>query len=538
MKGKRIAALGLAVALALSLLVLPAGAVSFSDMQGHWAQADVEYLAGLGIINGTSATTFSPTRQMTACEALLFCSRTTGVSAADKKQIAADRAQELSQILPESVYSWAAEEMAVCLETGIISQPELEAMCTSGALLKSITRENLSMYLVRAMQLEAMAKNLTSYSLSFADTSSIAEVLKPYVYLLRTYGIVQGNSANQFMPKGSLTRAEMATMLRRAIDFTDSQGIYAELPAYTSYAWTGGTITSVSTASDGTTAMVLSSNITGVTSLTLPASAPIYENNMRTTPSALRQGQYVRVNLDGAGNPQSARLGGALTALSGTVSAIDQGSISVQVNGANRLLTIDRFTKVQTDQQVGGQEIIDPSAGYTQAQCWVDSMGHLAELKLSGGTSASGQGVLQSVTYGNPITLLVQTGQGQSVAYQLDLLALPTIQRDGKLTTVDQLRSGDRITVTVQNGTVTQVQASSQNTTQVSGTLLVLDTRTNILALQQSDGSVVTADVSAASVVTSAGAAASLGGLVPGDKLQLYGQYSGSQFVATLVVRL
>lgn len=538
MKGKRIAALGLAVALALSLLVLPAGAVSFSDMQGHWAQADVEYLAGLGIINGTSATTFSPTRQMTACEALLFCSRTTGVSAADKKQIAADRAQELSQILPESVYSWAAEEMAVCLETGIISQPELEAMCTSGALLKSITRENLSMYLVRAMQLEAMAKNLTSYSLSFADTSSIAEVLKPYVYLLRTYGIAQGNSANQFMPKGSLTRAEMATMLRRAIDFTDSQGIYAELPAYTSYAWTGGTITSVSTASDGTTAMVLSSNISGVSSVTLPASAPIYENNMRTTPSALRQGQYVRVNLDGAGNPQSARLGGPLTALSGTVSAIDQGSISVQVNGANRLLTIDRFTKVQTDQQVGGQEIIDPSAGYTQAQCWVDGMGHLAELKLSGGASASGQGVLQSVTYGNPITLLVQTSQGQSVAYQLDLLALPTIQRDGKLTTVDQLRSGDRITVTVQNGTVTQVQASSQNTTQVSGTLLVLDTRTNILALQLTDGSVITADVSAASVVTSAGTASSLSGLVPGDKLQLYGQYSGSQFVATLVVRL
>ena len=53
MKGKRIAVLALAAAMTVSLLVLPAGAVSFTDMEGHWAREDVEYLAGLGVINGT-----------------------------------------------------------------------------------------------------------------------------------------------------------------------------------------------------------------------------------------------------------------------------------------------------------------------------------------------------------------------------------------------------------------------------------------------------------------------------------------------------
>ena len=545
MKGKRIAVLALAAAMTVSLLVLPAGAVSFTDMEGHWAREDVEYLAGLGVINGTSATTFSPSRQMTACEALLFCSRTTGVSAADKKQIAADRAEQLGQILPEEVYSWAAEEIAVCLETGIINEYELEAMCTSGALLKSITRENLSMYLVRAMQLEAMAKSLTSYSLNFADTSSIAEVLKPYVYLLSTYGIVQGNSANQFMPKGSLTRAEMATMLRRAMDFTDAQGIYAELPAYTSYPWTGGVITSVSTASDGTTAMVISSNITGVSSVTLPAAAPIYENNMRTTPTALRQGQYVRVNLDSAGNPQSARLGGALTALSGTVSAIDQGSISLQVNGASRRLTIDRFTKVQVDQLAGGQELIDPSAGDTQAQCWVDGMGHLAELKLTGGTSSSTQGVLQSITYGSPTILLMQTDQGQSISYQLDLLNLPAIRRDGKTATIDQLRSGDKVTVVVSGNQVREIQATAPSEpettpddTQLTGTITEIDTKMDLLTVRLEDGSKVSVDVYDARLITSSGSSTKLDRLEEGDRVQAYGQYHKDQFIATLVVIL
>ena len=539
MKRNRLLSGALALTLVLSLTTVPAFAATFPDVPtGYWAESYINDMAEQGVFKGYDNGEFRPKNELQGSEALALCARI-AVETDLRAQIGKDRADDISAIMGDQ-QSWFRDEYATCLEAGILSYTELKGLYDSGALDngKTITKEDFALYLVRAMQLDSMAENLTSYSLNYADTSSIAEVLKPYVYLLSTYGIVQGNSANQFMPKGSLTRAEMATMLRRAIDFTDAQGIYAELPAYTSYAWTGGTITSVSTASDGTTAMVLSSNISGVTSLTLPASAPIYENNMRTTPTALRQGQYVRVNLDSAGNPQSARLGGGLTALTGTVSTIDQGSISVQVNGANRLLTIDRFTKVQVDQQVGGQALIDPSTDYTRAQCWVDGMGHLAELKLTGGGPTSSQGVLQSVTYGSPTTLLVQNNQGQSVSYSLDLLALPTIRRDGKLTTIDQLRTGDRITVTVQNGKVTDISASTQAASQVTGTLVVTDLASGTMALRLTDGNVIAADVSSANVITSAGTAATLSSLTPGDRLQLYGQYSGNQFVATLIIRL
>ncbi len=768
MKAKRFAALWLALFVMLSLLVVPAGAVSFTDMQGHWAQEDVEYLAGLGIVKGTTSTTFAPAQKMTACEALLFCSRTTGVSAQDKKQIAADRADQLKEILPEEVYSWAEEEMAVCLETGIISVSELEAMCSSGALLKSITRENLSMYLVRAMQLEPMAQNLTNYPMSFADTASISQVLRPYVYLLNTYGIVQGNTANQFMPQGSLTRAEMATMLRRAIDFMDEQGIYAELPAYTDYQWTGGVIDAVSSSSSGTTLLTITSNLTGTTGISVPATVPIYENNIRTTPSALRAGQYVRVNLDDKGAAQAVRLGGALTALSGSVTEITQDSITLSVAGVSKRLDIDRFTKVQVGQTVGDPSLIDTDAGYTQVQCWVDGMGHLAELKLSGGTQAveglvtgventaggqlltvtsfSGQraqytlvsgaavtvngragavtvsnqgdyvnlrvsndnagsavsaavdtlttyvqgpvksvsftkepyeisvedslsgrsrtypiasnaiarydgapidvksvarnsfatlqisgdqavlldtypgstttqGVIESITYASPTTLAVRTAQGTTVTFSIDLTDLPDIHRDGKTSSIDKLRSGDSVTVTVRYNEVYEIEATSQNATlsgtitrvvqdttgvsidvrfsdgssetyqvsegvsvtqkgavislyslkpndavdltvsgdevvaidvtgsassssQITGSVLVTNISDKTIMLQLEDGSVVTADVDDASFVTITGSSTSLIRLVAGDRVQLYGQYSGNVFVASLVVKL
>ncbi len=315
MKGKRVLSLALAALMTLSLLVVPAAAVSFTDMTNHWAKDDVEYLATQGVVKGTSATTFAPDQKMTACEALLFCSRAAGVDAIDKEAIAEDWEDELKEILPEEMYAWAAQEMAVCLETGIISETELRALSSAGGLVKSITRETLAMYLVRAMQLAPLAQSLTSYPMSFADTTSISASLQPYVYLLNMYGIVKGNELNRFLPQNSLTRAEMATMLRRAIDFMDERGIYAELPGYTDYDWVGGTIAAVSTGSSGVTLLTLTSVVSGTRSISLPADAEIYENNMLSSADALKVGSYARVNLDRKGTAESVRLGGAVISL-------------------------------------------------------------------------------------------------------------------------------------------------------------------------------------------------------------------------------
>ena len=63
MKGKRVLSLALAALMTLSLLVVPAAAVSFTDMTNHWAKDDVEYLATQGVVKGTSATTFAPDRR-------------------------------------------------------------------------------------------------------------------------------------------------------------------------------------------------------------------------------------------------------------------------------------------------------------------------------------------------------------------------------------------------------------------------------------------------------------------------------------------
>ena len=769
MNGRRILSLALAALLSVSLLTVSAAA-AFSDLTGHWARADVEYLAGKGVVKGITADTFAPDQKMTACEALLFCSRTTGVSAADKAAIAADWAGRLSDILPDTVYAWAAEEMAVCLETGILSETELRALSADNGLLKTISRESLAMYLVRAMQLDAMAKSLTTYPMDYGDAGSIAPALQPYVYLLDTYGIVRGNEENRFLPKSSLTRGEMATMLRRAMDFMAERDIYAELPAYTDYDWVGGTVSSAEDAGGGAVRLTLTSPIAGSHSLTLPAGVPVYENNMRATAAPLtllRSGSYVRVNLDGEGEVLSVRLGGAVTAYTGTVTAISPESVTLSVNGASRRLEIDRFTAIQADGERMDAASLSAGADYTTAACQVDAAGHLASLQLSSsgrteegilrevdqrsdsqlltvagfdgaevrytlpaGTAvtvdgASGslsrryegcyvslrvsngedgrltavavdtqaqylqgtveslvthaqggltltdgdtgrtaayllapgavirfegesagledlaegdfatlrltsgfvelvdawpgagetvEGVLDAVTYGAPVLLRVRTDEGSAV-YEADAAEPPTVTREGQKSSLDALRSGDAVVLSLRGGRVVEVNAQPQSlnvtgtvtaaqrrgsgvtldmrlsdgsvatyeldrgvtvtrngraasvtaleaddwvdvtvlagevesitayegagrNTRLVVTVLDVNNREETLRLRLSDGGTLTADVSRAGFFTADGLSTSLRRLEKGDQVQLFGDYSGNRFVATLVILL
>ena len=460
MKGNRLLAFFLSLALAASLLAVPAGAVGFTDMVNHWAREDVEALAAEGIVNGTSATTFSPSRRMTACEALLFCSRATGVSQGDKAKIYVDWLPTAQKLLPVEMSSWAAEEMAICLATGIVSETELKVLTDSGNISRSISRENLAMYLVRAMQLSTLANSLTSYNMSFVDTSSIAPALQPYVYLLNMYGIVKGDESNRFMPQGSLTRAEMATMLRRAIRFMDERGIFAELPQYTDFAWQGGVITAVSPNRDGSTELTFTSLSGGNRTVTLPVNVDIYENNMLATVSALKVGQYVRVNLNSRGAVYAVRVGGALTTYNGTITSLEKDAITISVSGVSKRFAIDRFTEVQAGKETGGGEVIDLDAGYTEAVCRADEQGHLAQLELSGGaTGESGilAGVEASLNGGQ--TLLVTSFEGVTKRYTLPAGA--EVQVNGQPGVMTARYVGSYVALRIANDGVNQLESVS-----------------------------------------------------------------------------
>lgn len=505
MKLKRFVALTASLALTLSLTAVPAAAITFTDVPStYWGYEDIAKMSNLGYAKGYEDGTFKPDGKMTAAETLLFCARAAGVDTDTQAKIAQARAEEMTQLLPESMISWAAKEMAVAVEAGVLSLSELNALSQAGSLTKTITRENICLYLVRAMQLEPLAKSLTTYSLSYKDKSAISAALQPYVYVLTNFGIVKGTETGNFDPSGAVTRAQMTAMLNRALAFMDTAGIRTELSEYTAYDWQAGTISAVTTAGDGAAVLTLSSDFQGTRSYSIPASAKVYEDNMLTAASALKTGQYVRLNLTSSGTVSEARLSGALTTCSGSVSSLADGQLSVLVNGAVKNFTVDRFTDVMVGKTAGDRSLIDEDAGYASAVCYVDELGHLAGVKLSGGTQLV-TGLVKSVSTSSGATTL-QVALFNGVTYTYTLPAGIAVTVNGVLGSLSSGNAGDYVQVRVSNDSMEAASVAVDTVTQyVQGPIKRLGTVGTAKSVYIADvytGKEVSYTVSSGAVIT------------------------------------
>ena len=399
MKVKRLLSGLLALVMVLTATILPASAATtFPDIQNHWAKSYIEAMTAAGMFKGYEDGNFKPENQLTTAEALALCARTIGLDSSTTMDIATDYYDTVKTTL-NNEQTWFYQEFAICLATGILTTSDLKSLYQSGDLTDPIAKEDLAVYLVRAMQLGPMAERLTSYPLTFDDASSISADAKPSVYLLHVYGIVEGDEYNNFSPKLNVTRAVMATMLTRAIAYMQAHGTSPDLPEYTDYAFRQGVISSA-TETNGTIHLSLNSDLTGaaIGTVTLPANVKIYENNMETTSSALKNGRHARVCLDSTGTPFAVRVSGELETFTATVNGIDGNSVAVTVNGTGRLLTMDRFTQVQIgNKTTGDASIVDSGANYTTAVCKLDDQGRLVAIQFTGGTSTV-EGILTSYT--------------------------------------------------------------------------------------------------------------------------------------------
>ncbi|MEG2120142.1 MAG: S-layer homology domain-containing protein, partial [Pseudoflavonifractor sp.] len=281
---------------------------------------------------------------------------------------------------------WFANEYATCIESGILSYTELKELNQSGALKKPIAKEDFARYLVRAMQLGAMAENLTTYTLDFTDKATITPGREPYLYLLNMYGIVSGNENKAVQPKSSVTRAVASKMLSESIAFMDKRGTSVEIANYTDYDYVAGTIVTATAGNGGVVVLNLNSDISGSATISIPAGTPIYENSMLVDSALLKAGTYARVCLDQKGAPIDVRLSGSVRTVTGSVVGISDDAILLSVNGTAQTVKYDRFTEVQAGKKTGDRDLIDTAAGYTSAVCRIDQLGHLVAVQFSGGT--------------------------------------------------------------------------------------------------------------------------------------------------------
>lgn len=481
MKWKRLlsGALGVALALTVSAPAASAASTTFPDIQNHWAKSYIEAMTTAGMFKGYDDGNFKPENLLTTAEALALCARAVGLDTGTISDIAQDYYDEVDDIL-DGEQSWFYQEFSICLATGILTSSDLQSLVRSGDLSEPIAKEDLAVYLVRAMQLGPMSERLTSYPLSFDDTSSIDQDARPSVYLLNIYGIVEGDEFNDFSPKLNVNRAVMSTMLTRSLAYMQSHGTSPDLPEYTDYDFQQGVIASTPTESGSTIRLTLENDLTGATmaSITLPDDVTIYENNMESSVSALKTGRHARVCLDRNGTPFAVRVSDSLETFTADINGIDGYNVAVTVDGEGRLLTMDRFTQVQVNNKtVGDRDIVDASADYTTTTCKLDDQGRLVAIQFTGGFHLE-EGLLAGYTRGASASSdsTIQLTGFNGVTRNYTIPSDATITVDGASGSLSSRMEGNYVSLRLSDddNSITAVSVDTE-TEYVQGTIRAVD---------------------------------------------------------------
>ncbi|GEM_PF-934406 len=179
----------------------------FTDIEGHWAQADIELLAHKLILSGIESHSFAPNEHITRAEFAALIVRSLGL--ADSSMAASFKD------VPTT--AWYAGALVTAVEAGVISGYEDYTFRPH----EPVTREQMAAILTRAMSFagsELPEASLASLQ-RFTDRTSVAAwAAEPTSQLLEA-GIIQGMSDTSFAPKAYASRAQSAVMLREMLQY-------------------------------------------------------------------------------------------------------------------------------------------------------------------------------------------------------------------------------------------------------------------------------------------------------------------------------
>ncbi len=181
-----------------------AKASSFTDMGSYtWASSSVEYLYSAGVVNGTGGGAFSPGVSITRGSFMLMLNRAF--------QFTASGGPGFADLPAGSVY---AEAVKVAQALGIAQGSGSNFYPT-----QPLSRQQAAVFMARAMR--ASGWSLTAGSRSdlsaFADSAAVSDYAVSDLAAMVRLGIFQGGSDGKLNPQSSLTRAQMAVILCRAI---------------------------------------------------------------------------------------------------------------------------------------------------------------------------------------------------------------------------------------------------------------------------------------------------------------------------------
>ena len=176
----------------------------FSDVKDtDWFYDAVKFVSSQGLMNGTGANTFAPNANLTRAMLVTILYRAEGEPTVSGNGGFTD--------VPSG--QWYTDAIAWAAANGIVNGVGDEKFDPNG----NITREQLATILHRYTSLKGGDVTATTDLASYTDAAEISSWATDAMKWANATGLITGRSATTLAPKGTATRAEVATILMRYI---------------------------------------------------------------------------------------------------------------------------------------------------------------------------------------------------------------------------------------------------------------------------------------------------------------------------------
>jgi hypothetical protein len=178
--------------------------INFDDISEHWAKDYIVKSAKLGLFSGIEENKFGPNTNTTRAMFVTVLGRLANAENSKNTNISFDDVQETDYFF--NYVQWA-------VENGIVSGISENLFAPN----TNITREQTAVILYNFAKNQGIElKNV--YNADFSDNKNISSWAEVGVNALAKAGVIMGRSDGTFDPKGTATRAEIATMLVKFVD--------------------------------------------------------------------------------------------------------------------------------------------------------------------------------------------------------------------------------------------------------------------------------------------------------------------------------
>jgi len=197
----------------LLLMLAPASpaAVTLTDIEGHWAETDINQLAAQGLLTGYQDGTFRPNAAMTKAEYIAVLVKALDFPVNDTSSL----------YFTDIKGHWANPSINAAVQKGLLVPSEYASGLKPDIPVKRSE--------VAALTVRALGRDPEAGTPNFKDKADVQRsTYRGFITAAYNLGLIKGDSQNMFRPFEGFTRAEACVILNRFLAISGS------LPATTS----------------------------------------------------------------------------------------------------------------------------------------------------------------------------------------------------------------------------------------------------------------------------------------------------------------